>query len=602
MKCLIMVLICFLARISFAQEQFIVETEGDVRWYVHTVRSGNTLFGLQSYYGVSVEDIVAANPGIDKGLVVGQLVRIKVPKTSVKHIVQAKETLFSLSKKYGVSVDDILQQNPDLVNGLKIGQVVKLVNAFADPTKVSTVVQSTTTTPVVSNQTEGVNTTRSSDTVKVNRTAGFTLTDTIVTYKVLKGESLKTISKRFMVSASAIQKLNKLKSSSIKAGDVLKIQVAKEDLKQLEVHTIKSDDGISYTVFKTVKLPKIETKAGYKIAVLMPFNLDKPIENPNNITLLSTEFYMGAKLALDSLAGMGLNADVYAHDVKGDTNQLKRILQSQAMKDVDLIVGPMFPDFIEITARWCQQNKVHMICPVSSSSGVLKSNPYVINAVPTETTLMEGLADFILENTTNEQVILLKPTGEKDIIGYEAFRNKFLSEPFQGVRPKLVESNADNFTTLLKKGGKAVVICPTNDKILAIKIVNNLLKVESRIPTDLITIAGTKEWMNFEDIKLLYKEKYHFTFASPNDLNYQDPSTISLNKSYRTRYQADLTKMATQGFDVLYYFVSRMCLDAAEPTSIMNEFELQQLRENDGFENKRVFILKQESYQLKRLN
>lgn len=602
MKCLLTILVCCLGLVTLAQEQFTVETEGADRWYIHTVRSGNTLFGLQTYYGVALEDILAFNPGLDKGLVVGQQVRIKVPKTSVKHVVQAKETLFSLSKKYGVPVDEILQQNPDLANGLKIGQVVKLVNAFADPTKVSTVVNTTSSGSTTTTQLQTGTNVTSTDTNKVIRTAGFSLTDTIVTYKVLKGETLKTISKRFMVSATAIQKLNKLKSSSIKAGDVLKIQVAKEDLKQLEVHTIKSDDGTSYTVFKTVELPKIEGKDRYKIAVLMPFNLDKPLENPNNITLLSTEFYMGAKMALDSLAAMGLQADVYAHDVKGDTNQLKRILQSQALKDVDLLVGPMFPDFIDITARWCLQNKVHMICPVSSSSAVLKSNPYVINAVPTETTLMEGLAEYLLESCAGEQLILLKPTGEKDIIGYEAFRNKFLSEPVQGVRPKLVESNADNFTTLLKKGGKAIVVCPTNDKILAIKIINNLLKVESRIPTDLITVVGTKEWMNFEDIKLLYKEKYHFTFSSPNDLNYQDPTTVALNKSYRTRYQADLTKMATQGFDVMYYFVTRMCLGNSEPSAVMNEFNMQQLRENDGFENKRVFILKQESYQLKRLN
>jgi len=45
----------------------------------HKVETGQTLYGISKKYGVSVESIVAMNPGSDNGLREGQVIRI--PKT-----------------------------------------------------------------------------------------------------------------------------------------------------------------------------------------------------------------------------------------------------------------------------------------------------------------------------------------------------------------------------------------------------------------------------------------------------------------------------------------------------------------------------------------
>ena len=77
----------------------------------HVVRPGETLTSIARMYGVSVDDIVAANGITNPNLIyVGQ--RLRIPTTSyIVHIVQPGETLSSIAFMYGVSYWDIARLN-----------------------------------------------------------------------------------------------------------------------------------------------------------------------------------------------------------------------------------------------------------------------------------------------------------------------------------------------------------------------------------------------------------------------------------------------------------------------------------------------------------
>lgn len=66
-----------------------------------------------------------------------------------------------------------------------------------------------------------------------------------------------------------------------------------------------------------------------------------------------------------------------------------------------------------------------MICPVSVNVSVIKNNQFVYNAVPSDATLMKGLAKFTLNNNSKDQVIVIKSTSEKDLIMYESLEILF---------------------------------------------------------------------------------------------------------------------------------------------------------------------------------
>lgn len=106
----------------------------------HTIQSGDTLYALALQYGVSIEDIVAANNlASPDDLDIGQVLVIPAPGFAGNvtpaagssgeqiHIVRAGETLYSIGRLYGVTIEELQTYNGlTNVNDLDIGQEIKI--------------------------------------------------------------------------------------------------------------------------------------------------------------------------------------------------------------------------------------------------------------------------------------------------------------------------------------------------------------------------------------------------------------------------------------------------------------------------------------------
>ncbi len=102
--------------------------------FPYTIQSGDTLYFLAIRYNTTVEAIMKLNPGIDpNNLQIGQV--ICIPDKGVSpmppcpngfyYTIRAGDTLFLLSQRFGVSVDAIIRANPGIdPNNLQIGQVI----------------------------------------------------------------------------------------------------------------------------------------------------------------------------------------------------------------------------------------------------------------------------------------------------------------------------------------------------------------------------------------------------------------------------------------------------------------------------------------------
>lgn len=109
----------------------------------HTIQSGDTLYALALQYGVTIEDIVAANNLTSADdLDIGQVLVIPAPGFAETvtpaagesgstgeqvHIVRAGETLYSIGRLYGVTIEELQSYNGlSNVNDLDIGQEIKI--------------------------------------------------------------------------------------------------------------------------------------------------------------------------------------------------------------------------------------------------------------------------------------------------------------------------------------------------------------------------------------------------------------------------------------------------------------------------------------------
>ncbi len=97
---------------------------------LYTIRSGDTLFSLARAFNVTVDAIMAANPGIDPmNLRVGQIICIPAPQPSTcppnttPYTIVAGDTFYSLARRFNTTVDAIMRANPGVdPNRLMIGQ------------------------------------------------------------------------------------------------------------------------------------------------------------------------------------------------------------------------------------------------------------------------------------------------------------------------------------------------------------------------------------------------------------------------------------------------------------------------------------------------
>ncbi|MEZ4889219.1 MAG: LysM peptidoglycan-binding domain-containing protein [Crocinitomicaceae bacterium] len=568
--------IFLIAFTSFAQLNDVkIEVKDGEKVYVHTVQKGNTLWGLHKMYEVPVEKIVEKNPGIEKGLQEGQQVYIPVPViTETKtHTVVAKETLYSIAKQYDVDVKDLEKWNPECVNGLKVGQQLKIITSTYATGEKAVVVEKTNNEPI-----------KTAAPIKI------TFNDSIVEHTVANGETLYSISKRYMVAVDEIVAFNNKKSNVVKPGEVVKIPLKKENISKVEVRPVP---------VKVIDLPTDSKtshtkKAEYRVAILLPFMLDKGPGYSERISIMSAEFLMGAQMALDSLEQLGLRAKVYVYDIENNESKVKQILAKPEMSTMDLVIGPLNKNLAPIIANWCLQQKIKMVCPVNVDTKILQNNPYVYASMGSDITLMKGLAQFIALKFNGDNVLLVRPTLAKDSSLYQAFRSEYKRIAKNG---KLIETTPDNLKQFVSSNMKLAIVYPTNDPKSAANFMNEIGKLGTKFgPSSYI--FGTDAWSDIESINALQKKNYRISMPSSMDLNYNYDRTKYYHRKYRAKYGSDFTKVAIQGYDVTFNYCYELLMGKEAGQLIMNNFDSKQVGGGHGYENKNVEILSNQNFDL----
>jgi LysM repeat protein len=100
---------------------------------IYTVKPNDTLWDIASRHGLFVNDLISANPGVDpQRLMAGQTLLIpgvnaKAIRASepvaAKYTVRADDTLWDIAANYGLSVNDVLAANPGVdPRRLMVGQ------------------------------------------------------------------------------------------------------------------------------------------------------------------------------------------------------------------------------------------------------------------------------------------------------------------------------------------------------------------------------------------------------------------------------------------------------------------------------------------------
>ena len=612
-------LICYLLFLSsfnvLAQPKGANVTEKDgVECYVHVIKPGNTLYGLHRLYNTDIKDIIRYNPNIEVDFKEGDevIIPLSIIKNQEKeegqqlqelpqfHKVESKETLYGISRKYGTTIDYLKEKNEVLKEGLRPGQ--KIIVGYVKEEKQNNSSVAVRGVNKIKTDTISVNNTISpiikSKTVQVKDSSGF-IPDVIVKHRVLEGETLYSISKRYMIPLMELYNYNEIKRTGISKGDIINVPVINENGSKV------SEREVSKVFINQVDSNYFhDRKKNYKIAVLLPFFLDD-IKNdtlPNKdfinvVSGLSTDFLMGFELALDSLKVNGVSSLFKVYDTKNDSSHVASILDSLLIQGVDLVVGPFFPERIAEVASWSYDNKIKMICPVSTNTAVLKGNPFVDIAISSDFTLIEALAKYTISNRGDAKIVLVNPNNDSDKLLYDHYRETYLSN-VQEESEIIVEASLKDFKIHIQKTGQTILVFPSTDEGNSLEFVSDLMSYTDNRNKN-VKIFSTKEWLSFENMKGSYMNKFEVHFAAPNDFNFKDSSILEVARDYREVYSTDLTKISALGFDIASYISNYYLLhNLGVFHGVMGDIKMIQKGEGNGFENSSFRILYQKDYEI----
>ena len=641
MKKLTYITISFLISIISTAQNYPIQNINGVEYYVYTVEASEGLYRISKKFNVLQADIYKANPGITEAIKAGQTLYIPVNKGNgsksmqkssyqkkiIEHKVLAKQTLYSISKMYGVEQSDIVGMNPEIQgNTIKIGQTLKIP---------------------ISNMTKGeeqervINQINDTQSPPTSNTSNRNVKKKYVTYEVKnKKETLYSISKQFGVSINEIIEANPYAQDGIKKGDILQIPIDEKNIPKTSgnelYHLVQPKETIygickQYNISKedlfrrnprlqteglkygdTIFLASAEKTLGnttdgntrtYKIAYLLPFSIG---ENERNVNIERfIDFYRGSLIAMEDIKTSGISLEVYTFDTQLGTSKTQEIVKSKLPKDIDLIIGPAYPEQITQVASFAKKNNIVQVVPFTShiSNSDRYAQQYQFNPVPND--LDKIVAANIFNKFKDNNIYMVYFSNEENEQSFytlpEQLERIMKSKSVRYVKLNINDISKDKIASIANNNKHNLMVirqCQTSDFQSLIDMFDN--------NTRNITFVTEHNIFDYaqKDKSLKNKDLVSYSLFNTAPTN---KYISSYNSYFPTRSKAQ----STPNYDLLGYDITLYFCKALQPNKQLifpQDIALQQstfnfTKQNNAFLNTGCFIyrLKNNNVSIERL-
>ena len=610
------ILIILFVALSFSAhtqtEGLKTEVVNGKEYYLYPIEQGNTLYSISRKFNVTLQELTEANPDAEKGLSVGQLLRIPSKKavTStteenkgeyIVHATQQGETLYSIAKLYGVKVSDLLNHNPEFENYLPLNSKVKVPKNMVSPTPADEI------TPLE----------------KLPEHPIASANDSLIIHKVEKGETIYSITKRYNVTEDQLAKFNDL-SEGLKKGQKLTIPLQR--LKVVEVASVEQ-------AISSQNHSKLQPITGaVNIAVFAPFMFDdyhrekaKCLTSDCEIYLpteRAINYYHGVEIAIDSLKKLGVSANVYVYDSKRDSVTVARILTKKEFETMHIIFAPFFENELTAVLHYAKTHAVMIVNVVPQSNAVLANNTNTSKVLPSLETQVDYMGKYLATKYADANVIAVRNSANKvDANLYDMFQKNYRRHLKESPNKKAdsamrtsIVSGLDDLKSKLKKDQHNIIVVPSKDLrfvsdfMTKINAVNNNIKQYGNYQ---ISIFGLEDWLSFNNVDLSYLIKFNTMFATSSYVDYNSNEVKKFQLNYRQQYNYDPNRYSFAAFEaVLFhtylYAISSKDFKTAYASKVYKgmhiNYDFEQVDAKSGFENKAVTIVGFENGQLIKKN
>ena len=466
-----------------------------------------------------------------------------------------------------------------------------------------------------------------------------------ILHTVLSKENLYSLSRKYGVKVEEIRELNPEAKRGLKTGQIIKIPTDKISIAQkieiAEQKPAKNGAGAEDLAAMNEKAEKPcrlkpfpHDNDSFQLAVLLPLNIAQNDTLNFSDTLNADyfrfyEFLEGIYLAIDSMRLEGINLTVEVFDTEKKPETIMRILESKNFQETDLIIGPVFPNEIEVVAAFAKSRHIPMVSPFSTYDAI-KNNPYVFqvrNKVPRQI----ELATNYLGSKYKQNVVVIGRMSEKanpEFIRFRENLNALIKEndPAKKAAYKTVYfnettrnfANGDaqtiSFESYLSASTSNFIILTSENEVFISGLFNQLHQTST---THNIHVFGLNQWV-FKDLDPgnLYNVNLELYSDLEDDdpfVDYTDGHVLNFCRKYKENWNIEPSKYSFHGFDIAWFFTNALFQFGRNLTSsvpcwteylidpaMLTPMRFQSAGNSNGFENHAVTVFRYQKEQLLR--
>lgn len=546
---------------DIAKSKVIVFINGK-KYYVHTVKSGDTLYSMSKAYGVSEDAIKECNPTVADGLKLDQTVKIPVAdnatadarevkkrkKEFVEHKIRGGETLYSIARDYNISVNTIREDNPGLnPQSLSIGQSLWV--------RKSDMGSSSEKEAQAEMDAYADNLNKATD-------------DGFEYYVVKPGETVYSLARRFEITEQEFAANNDI-AGGLKAGAVIRIPIKdEENVNQMEkkadvpeselIAAQSSDENI---IFRALPSDQI-----LNIALMLPFNVES---KPNSSYV---EFYQGFLLGLEKMKQEGRGeSKLTVYNTEHNPVKVQNIVKSPAFEGTNLIIGPVYEDELSPVLQYARANSTPVVSPLADIKTVKSPAIYQLSPDPAKKydkigDLIDGGRDIYLiyadsfdKEFEGEVLALLK---DKPYAAYTySFNQKSIFTP-RNSAARQIEVMDD----ILKEENPCLFVVLANketdvDRILGTISSSKVAITEKSEKSAPYVVLGTSRWGRFNNIDHTTYFNNNVVMISTYHAKRDSQVVREFDSRYIEAYNSLPSLYAYRGYDAAVIFCTGMRSD-----------------------------------------
>ena len=472
-------------------------------------------------------------------------------KKYISYTVKKGETLKIIAKRIGIKTKELLRLNPD--TGRKPAPETLIIipnNGYKSP--------------IANNILDKLN---DSITTEANIAVKDTLANTFVLHKVSKGDTFYNLTRAYNVSEEELKILNPLL-------DVSGLQL--EML--LKIKPIEEENNI--LIYKDT----IQENPSLKLAMMLPFRAieydtieAKDIFKNNRLVNITTDIYLGASMAVDSLIKLGIDIELSVFDTGRKDTKLDSILTATDFSNTDVIIGPLYSEEVPKVAV---RSGTSVVFPVYSKKQTSFKSSKIIKTFADREVHQEGLINYIYNNYGNENILIIGDSSTTSIRNSNLIKSKLLlhdsiNEP-QIIYPNLGYIRKDYVINALKAEVGNWVILATDNRVISSDVINSLISLPVEEPEEeeeeeddeeeesdepemqilpedtVIKVFGIFKSSQFDRIDNNKLAKLGFTFTSDTFYEESSPEIQLFNQQYFNQNHVYPSYYATKGFDIVF--------------------------------------------------